>query len=881
MPPAPPAAPSTIASAATPVAGSVEALAPPRLQLPASVTPLRYQLDLTVLPEREYFTGRARIDIRFDAVTDGFWIHGRGLDVEKVQLRSAGERIDATYRQVTPDGVVRITLARPIEPQSAQLDISYRGRFSKLLEGLFRVPVGRDWYAFTQLEPIDARAVFPGFDEPRFKTPFELNIVAPKGSTVAANTPIAEVVSLPDGTKRVQFEPTPPLPTYLVAFTVGPLDVVDGGRLGTDAARSAPLRGLAARGRGRQMTYALANTPALVVLLEDYFAQPYPFAKLDFVAVPTQQTAMENAGLITYGEYLMLFGDNPPLRQQRAFASVTAHELAHQWFGDSVTMLWWDDLWLNEAFATFMSYKIVERWRPSYRVAEAQVQSLLRSMDADALASARRIREPIENYNDITNAFDGITYAKGAGVLGMVESFVGESIFRDGIREYLHKHAGGSAQMSDLVASLARASGRGELAGILTTFADQPGTPLIDVKINCGAQVPTVTLAQHRFAPVGSKAVSGQLWNVPICLRYGMVDGAHEQCVLLTQASMEVALDSIDGCPTWLMPNRGGRGYYRWRLEESRLDRLTAVMRSALDPGERLSLADALVAGVSAGDANLQAYFDRLPQLLNGDERYVLLSPMPLWRVLQLRALEPAGLAASRTRMRDLYGAVLARLRERGIESDEDRLTQASLISLLALDADDPEIRMELTRGATEYFGADGQLQRDKLDVNIVNTALRVAAQDGDAKFVAGLTRRLKGTDDPVLRYAILDAIGGANDATVSQQLVLDDSIRGDDFLSLIGSMFSAEGAERNWTWFAANIDKLVDKTPTFERGMLIGMTSAYCTPQRADAVAALFEPRLARIDGGRRALDQALERIGLCGALVDAYTPQARALFH
>ena len=248
-----PALPTTPSTAA-PVAESVAEPAPPRLQLPTSVTPLRYQLDLTVLPERESFTGRVRIDIRFDAVTDSFWIHGRGLDVDSVHLTAAGERIDATYKQVTPEGVARITLDRAIQPQSAQLDISYRARFSDLLEGLFRVPVGHDWYAFTQFEPIDARAVFPGFDEPRFKTPFALSIVAPKGDTVAANTPIAEIVSLPDGTRRVQFEPTPPLPTYLIAFAVGPLDVVDGGRLGTDATRRrrcADLRRGVAAGNSR------------------------------------------------------------------------------------------------------------------------------------------------------------------------------------------------------------------------------------------------------------------------------------------------------------------------------------------------------------------------------------------------------------------------------------------------------------------------------------------------------------------------------------------------------------------------------------------------------------------------------------------------------
>jgi alanyl aminopeptidase len=545
--PSAPAATTANAPAASnePVTSTPTLLAAPRLQLPIGVTPVAYQLDLTVLPERETFTGRVRIDIRFDAATDGFWIHGRGLDVDNVSLRAADAVIPATYAQATRDGVVRISLEREIAPQTAQLDISYHGRFSNLLEGLYHEQVDGEWYAFTMFEPIDARGAFPGFDEPRFKTPFTLSIVAPKSATVAANTPVAEIATLPDGTKRVLFQPTQPLPTYLVAFAVGPLDVVEGARLTDDAA--SPLRGLARRGHGKEFSLALSNTPEIVALLADYFGQPYPFAKLDLVAVPSQVGAMENAGLITYGEYLMLLGDNPPLNQQRAFASAHAHELAHQWFGNSVTMSWWDDLWLNEAFATFMGSKIVQQWRPSYRAAEELTQSALATMDADGLGSARRIREPIESFNDITNAFDGITYQKGAGVLNMLEGFIGETAFRDGVRAHLARHARGSADMSDLVASLVESSGRAELGGIMQTFTELPGTPLVDVQLRCGAQEqPTVTLSQRRYLPAGSKADAQQKWDIPVCMRIGVVDGVREQCAVLSEPTMDVVLDGVD-----------------------------------------------------------------------------------------------------------------------------------------------------------------------------------------------------------------------------------------------------------------------------------------------------------------------------------------------
>jgi alanyl aminopeptidase len=852
----------------------------PKVQLPKGIAPLAYRLDFEVFPEREVFAARARITIRVDAATDGFFLHGRNLTVDSIALRAGSETIAATYRQATPDGVARVTLAHAVEPQTAELDIRYHAHFSRHLEGLFHVQTGGEWYAFTQFEPIDARGAFPGFDEPRFKTPFTLSIVAPKGLTVASNSPIAAIDALPDGTQRVSFEPTPPLPTYLLAFAVGPLDVADGGKL--DGASAVPLRGLATKGRGAEFHYALANAGDFVALLEDYFGRPYPFKKLDLVAVPGQPGAMENPGLLTFGEYMMLFGEHPPLPQQRAFANVAAHELAHQWFGDSVTMAWWDDLWLNEAFADFMSAKVVQTWRPSYHADEGLVQSALSAMGADSLANVRRIREPIENFNDINNAFDGITYEKGAGVLNMVEGFVGDAAFRDGVRAHLQRHAGGSADMSDLVGALVEASGRAELVGVMQTFTELPGTPLVDVAVHCGDGPATVTLTQQRYLPVGSTANPRQQWDIPICMRYGVVDGVREQCTVLAQPTAEVALDGVDGCPTWLVPNRGGRGYYRWRLDETRLDRLIAAMYSALTPSERLALADSLSAAVSAGGANLSAYFARVPQLLSGRERYLLSSPMPIWRTLQTFVLDDAGRVASRARMRELYSAVLGELGRRGVTNDEDRLTQITLIAILANDARDATLRAELTRDAVAYvgYGGDGELHPEKLDPNLVNTALRVASQDADGNFALALADRLKATDDPVLRAALLNAIGAANDSALAQRLALDDSIRGDDYLTLLASMFSLDTAERNWPWFSANVDALLDRAPTFERHHLIYLNQNYCSAARADAVAAMFEPRLKRIDGGRRALDQAVEHIRLCVAFRNAYATQASSLF-
>ncbi len=347
------------------------------MQLPAGVTPLAYQLDLTVMPERETFSGRVRIDIRFDAATDGFWMHGRGLDVDKVQLHAGREH---RARDLSPGDPrrggadIRSRNRSSRKPRNSTSAIA--ARFSELLEGLFRVKVGADWYAFTQFEPIDARGVFPGFDEPRFKTPFTLSIVAPKSATVAGTRRSRRSDSLPDDTKRVLFHQTPPLPTYLLAFAVGPLDVVDGGNLRDAADAPVPLRGLAASGPGPSSALRLSNTPEIVALLDDYFGQPYPFPEArpggGAVAAWARWRTRDSSLM---ANITMLFGEKPPLYQQRTFANVHTHELAHQWFGNSVTMSLVGRLVAERSVCNLHGEQDRAAWRPSYREADAQIRA--------------------------------------------------------------------------------------------------------------------------------------------------------------------------------------------------------------------------------------------------------------------------------------------------------------------------------------------------------------------------------------------------------------------------------------------------------------------------------------------------------------------------
>ena len=305
----------------------------PEGKLPDGVRPTEYQLSLTIVPDSNGFSGKAVIGLELDQPVTGIWMHGQDLNVTAIHARHGDVQIDATWKQRTGDGVARVEFGEKMPAGHSSLHIEYTAGFDDPLRGLYKVESGGQAYAFTQFESISARLAFPSFDEPRFKTPFDVTLTVPTDQFAAANTPIERTIDLPDGLQRIHFKPTPPLPTYLVAWAVGPLDIVPGPPVPRSEMRphAIPLRGIAADGKGGDLQYALARTGEFVELLEGYFAIPYPYQKLDVVAVPDFGAgAMENVGLITFREWLLLIsGRRATENQRRAFAHVMAHELAH------------------------------------------------------------------------------------------------------------------------------------------------------------------------------------------------------------------------------------------------------------------------------------------------------------------------------------------------------------------------------------------------------------------------------------------------------------------------------------------------------------------------------------------------------------------------
>ena len=403
----------------------------PTGKLPRTIVPTHYTLALEIDPETDGFAGEVRIDARSAEPMQRIFLHGKDLDIVSASAKPAGSRpIALRAEPVHESGVLALTAEQPLPAGELELTLSFRARYSTQLDSTYKIVVAERAYVMTQFEALSARKSFPCFDEPSFKTPWDLTLVVPDSAVATANTRALHEEPAEHGRRRVVFATSEPLPTYLIAYAVGPWDVVEAPPIQPtpERSRALPLRGLAVHGRGGELAHALAETPRILAALENWFGSGYPFDKLDLLAAPDFAFgAMENAGLIVYQERLLLLSDTSPTALRQAFFGVHAHELAHQWFGNLVTPPWWDDIWLNEAFATWLATKLTAQLEPGFRAELRALEGVRAAMAEDSLATSRRIAEPIADYRDVLSAFDGVTYQKGGAVLAMFESYLGAS----------------------------------------------------------------------------------------------------------------------------------------------------------------------------------------------------------------------------------------------------------------------------------------------------------------------------------------------------------------------------------------------------------------------------------------------------------------------
>jgi len=835
--------------------------AQPVLRLPGDVRPLRVAAELTVRPGESGFRGTIEIEVEVTRPTPIVWLNAQFLLV--LQASIGGESA-----QVLPGGrdFVGLRLDSPLAPGRTTLWLEYRGELSdRDTAGAFRQQEAGEWYVYTQLESIFARRVFPCFDEPGYKVPWQLTLVIPAGDIAVSNSPQVGESMLPDGMKRVVFARTRPLPSYLVAFGVGPFDIVDAGVAGRKATR---VRIIVPKGMGPTARYAAEVTPRLLELSEEYTGIPYPYEKLDHLAILQrgQFGAMENPGLITFILPLILArpqDENPRFRQN--YAHVAAHEIAHLWFGDLVTHAWWDDIWLNESFANWMSDKTIERFEPSWNIRAKSVHDRNWAMKTDGQLSARRIRQPIESNNDIFNAFDPITYAKGAAVLGMFERWMGEERFRAALQGYLVKYADRNATAAEFLAELGKLEPAAPDA--FATFLEQAGLPLVSVELHCSRQRAGLWLTQRRYLPIGSGGSDAQVWQLPFCVRYGAAGGEHRACTLLKSEIQVLPLGRA--CPSWVEAET--ERYYRADYRGGGIAGSPTRPRSVASVVGEVGDLDALARNGALG---LDTVLGRLQAYAVQRNRDVVQSV--IWALDDLRPLVPDELRPNWERFGSRLFARQAQALgplPRPQDSDDTLRLRPALLGYLASESDDRAVREQVTKLAYRWLD-----DRRSLESNLAEVVTQATARHGDREFFDRLRAAVPAANDRRDRRVLYMALGSFGDPALAREalsLVLDPAHDYREAMPIAWTMAETpRGAVLAYAFVKANFDALVALAPRDAAAFYPYMAGAFCSEaQRAD-VENFFRDRAPKYAGGPRILAQVLERIALCAAFKDRQQP-------
>jgi alanyl aminopeptidase len=855
-------------SPAPQVAPAPAALVAPELRLPAIAHPLRNEVDLAIDPAKDTFTGTITTELAIDKPTNVVWLNANEIDVDRATLSIGGEELAATASSPKKN-YLALALPHEVKPGRGKLVIAYRGKMHVGSgDGIYTAEEKGERYAFTQFEATDARKAFPTFDEPSYKVPWKLTLHTPAALAAFSNTPVESETPDGKGEKTVKFAETKPLPSYLVAFTVGPFETVDAGK----TRGGAPIRIVVPHGRTADAAYPAEATRPLLDLLEDYFGTPYPFGKLDMVAVSVFNAgAMENPGLITFRQDLILTKPSEmTMNRQETYAAVAAHEMAHQWFGDDVTLAWWDDTWLNESFASWMEAKVVAKFHPEWDADVEQVSSRSRVMGADSLESARQIRQPIESANDIENAFDGITYGKGEAVLAMLERHLGPDVFQKGVRSYLAKHSGGNTTYADFVGAMSEAAGH-DVHAVFDSFVTQTGVPIVAMDMSCQGK-PTLALDQSRYAPTGSSIDPKRTWQLPVCVRWSAGKETGQDCTLLTAEHGELAL-TAPRCPDWVLPNAAELGYYRSLPKPELLAKLLAHV-DALTLAERVGVIGDVEALVARGDVETSVALELVGSQAKDKSRHIVEASVGI--VAGIDDMVPDNLRPRyEALIRELYGA---RARELGWhappgEGPDTKQLRPTVLRLVAGDGKDPELIKQATELAWKYLD-----DHKAVDPELAGTVLHVAARYGDQKLFDRLHAEAKKTTDREDRQRMLSALGAFVDPKLVDQalaLAITDEFDLREGSSLMnGGLGDPRTRETAFAFVKKHFDEITKKLPEPYRPYMAFTVVPLCDEHRKAELEAFLKPRIEPLDGGPRALKQALEELSLCAAQRKAQTP-------
>jgi len=830
---------------------------PSRFRLPPDVRPTRYDLHLEPDLDGGTFRGEVRIALRLARPRAEIVLHAADLSIERASAQAGGREVTARVRLVRTDEAVALRFARPLPAGETTLALRFVGRLNQHLRGLYAAGADGRRYAFSQCEAADARRILPCFDEPSFKARFRVAIRVRDGETALSNGPVEGEEAVPGG-RVVRFAETPPLSTYLLALAVGQLEASAPRLLGP-----VPIRVWHVPGKGRLTDFALEAAAEALRRLQDYFDIPYPYGKLDLVAVPDFEAgAMENAGAVFFRETLLLLDPaTASLAERKRAAEVIAHELAHMWYGDLVTMAWWDDLWLNEAFATWMAYRVVDDWRPEWRMWQGFEHDRAGALAMDALASTHPIYAVVHSVAEATENFDAITYEKGAAVVRMIEHYLGPDAFRDGVRRYMRRHREGNTVAADLWRALEEASGK-PVAHVAQAWIAQPGFPLVSVAPARAGAGAALAVHQERFyADPGVPAARRRAkWPLPLVVKWGGTDGAATERFLVERVRDTVALPT-GALPPWYFANAAAGGFYRVAHDPADRAALLAALGSALTPVERLALAGDQWALVRSARASIESFLD-VADALGEETDYDVLDGIagPL-DVIDEQVAEPGSAmqAGFRAWIARRFGPQLERLGWTAAAGEDDptRLRRAALVRLLGGVAEAPAVLAEARRRLDVYLA-----DRGALEPNLADPVVSLAARVGDEALYERYRAALTAAATPQERRRFLLSLGSFRTRVTRERTlaaVLTPEIPTQDVAILLMRLLAnpAAGGEA-WKFMTRKWGALRRRIPPLMISRLVESTPALREPRYAREVARFF--RAHPVPEARRAVRQALE---------------------
>jgi aminopeptidase N len=828
-------------------------------RLSGNVIPEHYSLWFAPDLSAATFRGRESIRVQLRSSARAITLHAAELQFDEITIEAAGA---TQMAQVTLDAsteTATLAVPREIPAGAATIHVQYRGTLNDKLRGFYLSRANGRNYAVTQLEATDARRAFPSFDEPTYKATFELSLTIDSADTAISNgAQLSDTAGPEPGTHTLVFAATPKMSTYLVAMVVGDFVCRAGASDGT------PIRVCSTPDKLPLTAYALEAAEQQLAFYNEYFGIRYPFGKLDIIAVPDFAAgAMENVGAITFRERSLLVDPaRASLNTQKGVASTISHEIAHQWFGNLVTMKWWNDIWLNEGFATWIASRPLARWRPDWKIELDDVADTQGALGLDALQSTRAIRIEVSTPDQINEVFDGIAYEKTAGVLRMLEAYVGPDAFRKGIASYLATYAYSNAAGEDFWGEMTRVTGR-PIDRIMRSFVEQAGAPVVSVRTQCTGAGMETTLAQGRFvgSPGGDPA-SGQSWTTPVCFKPST---GQPSCELLERPEQTIRAPA---CNAATFANADSRGYYFTEYGPNAVREL-ARGAARLAPAERVSLLGDEWWMVRAGRHDIGVYLD-LAGGLAGDDTAAVTDTLATRLAFVGEHLVGADQQARwQGWIRGRFGPPLDALGVPGDgrDTDERQSRRAELLGLVAGTGNDPIVQRRVRDLADRYLSDAASLSG-----TLAPVVLRLAGASGGAELYERYVARLERlAAQPEEYYRFFNALTSFGQPALVQRTLtfaLSPAVRTQDTGALLAGLL-ARPASRDaaWAFVQAQWATLTQKLGTFQ-GLptIVGALGGFCSTERAAEVRRFFEKNPVR--SAQRTVRQAIERIENCAAL-------------